>query len=158
MQFIGRGVEDDERHCGSGQPPVPWPRIALQRFANGTPEQHRENRIFRQMSAFADECDGAVQVDFRDVRKQPLNERADDPGRSIEGLTVSGCGKNKEHPDNHWQPIFQKGAGVWHGGEKNRDSIGMANLIVVRHDGWIYLCPAAMPKTARGFSHVETRR
>jgi hypothetical protein len=119
MDLISRRVECDDENGEEGMFAVPRARITPDRFAQGAPEKEGQHRVFRQVSAFADDENDAVLGIIGHVRKKPMENGPDDARRVLIGSAVAGGGEDEAHPDNDRQPIKQKGTRTRHGATRN---------------------------------------
>src|SRR5690348_15657468 len=108
VEFISGGVKENDEHGDDGCAPTPRAGIAADGFADSAPEQEAENGIFREVTAFPKHMVKRLDVRLGHMRKEPVQERVDEPGGVGVGLRISGAEKNQGHPCQGHEPIFQK--------------------------------------------------
>ncbi len=89
MKLIARGVKKNNGQRESRFLPVPGTRMVFFWLAHRAPEQAREQRIFRQVSAFADEVMEVFDALLRKLRKQPVQKRLEDAGSMLGRMRVA---------------------------------------------------------------------
>lgn len=118
MKFIRGRIQRHKSHCGARLRPAPRARIGFGGLPDRAPEKECQDRILGEVRAFPGEGNDVIDVGLRHVRKEPVQDRADDAGRMLVRLRVARRGKNDRHPDQDRQPIFVKRTGAKHGQEK----------------------------------------
>ena len=91
VEFIARGVEEDDEDGDGSLAPAPGSRVATHGLADGAPEKQTEDRVFREVAAFADGMVNGFDVRLRHVRKQPMQERFNQAGGMGVRLGVGGA-------------------------------------------------------------------
>jgi len=106
MKFIRRGVKKNDQHRDDRFAPTPGAGIPSDGFADRAPKQNCEHRVFGEMRAFADDVMNGLDMRLRHVRKQPVQERFDEPRGVRVGLGIAGAKENQGHPREWDEPIF----------------------------------------------------
>ena len=77
MEFVARGVEENNGERQTGFVPTPFAGAAITFLwlANGAPEQQGEQGVFRQMPSFAKQMMDEINIGLRHLRKKPMQER-----------------------------------------------------------------------------------
>lgn len=105
MKFISRSVEcrdgQSKRSCG----PVPATRVMIFGVAQRAENEQGKDSVFGHVCEFANEEHDCVKGLRGDVGEQPAHEGFNNARGMLERVGVAGTGKNKNHPDQHWQPI-----------------------------------------------------
>lgn len=75
MDFIAGGINKDDEQGDRGTPPRPRARLVFYRLVQRAPKQNRQQSIFGQMRAFADNQNNVLHARFGHLRKKPMQQR-----------------------------------------------------------------------------------
>lgn len=108
MEFICARIESDAGNGNASFAPAPRAGIVPLRFPQRPPEQKRHDGVLCEMRAFACEQHDEINSVLGDVRKEPMQQRRNDPRGMLVGPGVTRCGERHRHPENHWKPVDEE--------------------------------------------------
>ena len=105
VEFIGGGVEEEDRQGEAGFIPAPGASVVFLGLADGAPGEKNKEGVFGQVTAFAEEMMQVADVLLGHMREEPADEGFKDPGGVVRGVGVAGGGEDDAHPHKQRQPV-----------------------------------------------------